>query len=117
MPHPVIPGRTQPSLLAAILLLFGRTVAPAQAAAGLQAAVAQAGGRVILTLKSTRTGVEPALMAPGSPAVSAQELDQISSHLTGTFAVTVLKSLPATSMLVATIQPSQLGVLLADSNV
>ena len=109
--------RCNHAFLLAAAVVLGVTSARAQAPAGLQAAVAQAGGRVIVTLKSTRAGVAPALMAPGSPAVSADELQQISSHLEGTFTVTVVKSLPATSMIVANIQSNQLSALLADSNV
>ncbi len=116
MSRPALTLLNRAVLLGAMLVLGG-TGARAQAPAGLQAAIAQAGGRVIVTLKSTRSAAAPALMAPGSPAVSTDELEQVASRLGTAFSATVVRSLPATSMLVASIQPSQLDALLADSNV
>lgn len=104
-------------LLVGTLFAASRTPIHAQASAGLQAAVAQAGGRVIVTLRSTRTGGSAALMAPGSPPVAPEEQQQIAAHLQADLAVPVLKTLPATAMLVTTVQPAQLATLLADPNV
>lgn len=107
-------------VLTSLLALGGLLLATPAVAQGnnvaLRDAVEQAGGRVIITLKSSTTPVG-AMVAPGTPPVTPAEMDQISSRLRGSYEVAVRERAPFVGMLMAEVDPAQVAALANDPNV
>ena len=99
-------------ILAAIA--SGRAQAQTQDLVELRRAVAQAGGRVIVTLKSTRGA---AIRVPGSPPVSLDELNSLQARLQVDYPVQLHLLLPSIGAVVATISDADIARLAADPNV
>ena len=108
-------GRRTTTLLLFLVLAASRHAqAQTQNIPALRQAVIQAGGRVIVTLKSTRGA---AIRAPGSPPVSADELNTVQSRLQVDYPVQVQAQVPLIGALVATMSDADVARLALDPNV
>ncbi len=106
--------RTATSLLFLAAISSKGATAQTTDLASLRQAVVQAGGRVIVTLKSTRGA---AIRAPGSPLIAPDEMDAIQSRIETSYPVQMNTRVPLIGALVLTVSDTELSRLLADPNV
>src|SRR6476646_2777291 len=104
------------ALLLGLILLSNWSEASAQRGGNaLRDSVAQAGGRVIVTLRQRNGGA--AILAPGAPMISEAELDRLTDRFNANYSLQEVARAPYLGMMVANISPDQVTALLADSNV
>ena len=102
-------------VLIAMAALVARAEAQVQDSPALRAAIAQAGGRAIVTLKSSNQRVQ--IVSPGTPPVSGQEMAAIENRMVTTYPVQVFGRAPFMAALFTVVGDSGLTRLLADPNV
>jgi hypothetical protein len=101
-------------LLVLIAAASHRATAQVQDLAALRQAVVQSGGRVIVTLKSSRGA---AIRAAGSPPIAPDEMNSIQGRLQTGYPMQVHNQVPLIGALVATMSDADVARLAADTNV